>query len=155
MDGNVREWCLDTWHKNYDCAPTDGSAWLAGGEPDSRVTRGGSWDLPAHFCRAAERNRCPPDSCRLEVFGFRVVLATRECAEPPKELDRLARPASNAKPRRAGFLEYRLAAVEGSPSQKFTWNDRSTSNDLETRPFITVYHIATARIRRARGTGGK
>lgn len=28
MLGNVWEWCEDTWHENYDGAPTDGSAWV-------------------------------------------------------------------------------------------------------------------------------
>ncbi|TRT91729.1 MAG: TIR domain-containing protein, partial [Microcystis aeruginosa Ma_OC_LR_19540900_S633] len=28
MHGNVREWCADTWHDNYDGAPTDGSVWI-------------------------------------------------------------------------------------------------------------------------------
>ena len=80
MDGNVREWCLDRWHENYRGAPRDGRAWLARGTPDSRVTRGGSWDLPAHMCRAGDRNWCPSDSCRLNVFGFRIVLDGRSCA---------------------------------------------------------------------------
>jgi formylglycine-generating enzyme required for sulfatase activity len=77
MDGNLREWCMDAWHENYEGAPTDGSAWEAGGKPDSRVVRGGSWDLTARGCRAAERDWCPPSSCRLNVFGFRVALDPR------------------------------------------------------------------------------
>jgi formylglycine-generating enzyme required for sulfatase activity len=35
MHGNVWEW--DTWHGNYEGAPTGGSAWLQGGDPWSRV----------------------------------------------------------------------------------------------------------------------
>jgi formylglycine-generating enzyme required for sulfatase activity len=32
MHGNVWEWCLDTWHPNYEGAPADGSAWEGGDE---------------------------------------------------------------------------------------------------------------------------
>ena len=28
MNGNVWEWCLDSWHASYEGAPTDGSAWI-------------------------------------------------------------------------------------------------------------------------------
>ena len=33
MHGNVWEWVEDSWHDNYDGAPSDGSAWLQGGDP--------------------------------------------------------------------------------------------------------------------------
>jgi formylglycine-generating enzyme required for sulfatase activity len=32
VHGNVWEWCEDVWHHNYNSAPTDGSAWLQGGD---------------------------------------------------------------------------------------------------------------------------
>jgi formylglycine-generating enzyme required for sulfatase activity len=43
MVGNVWEWVEDCYHDNYDNAPTDGSAWITGGDCKSRVIRGGAW----------------------------------------------------------------------------------------------------------------
>jgi formylglycine-generating enzyme required for sulfatase activity len=52
--GNVWSWTQDTWHDTYDCAPTDGSAWEAGGS-DAHVIRGGSWSDFAWMFRSASR----------------------------------------------------------------------------------------------------
>jgi formylglycine-generating enzyme required for sulfatase activity len=72
MHGNVREWCEDVWHGNYNGIPQDGSAWLDGGEQSVRLLRGGSWDSKAVFCRSA--NRFSRDAgMRFNDFGFRVV----------------------------------------------------------------------------------
>jgi formylglycine-generating enzyme required for sulfatase activity len=78
MHGNVREWCLDHWHRIYEGAPSNGSAWLdpvKSEEEDnkkSRLLRGGSWvDVPGG-CRSARRSRFRPDSASDGV-GFRVV----------------------------------------------------------------------------------
>jgi formylglycine-generating enzyme required for sulfatase activity len=72
MHGNVLEWCEDVWHENYEGAPNDGSAWVAGGNHKARVLRGGSWyDLPG-WCRCAFRVRFYPGSGYVN-FGFRVV----------------------------------------------------------------------------------
>jgi formylglycine-generating enzyme required for sulfatase activity len=68
--GNVWEWCQDTWHKNYEGAPTDGSAWEGGGS-SSRVLRGGSWLARPRLCRAAYRYVLAPDD-RGGFIGFRV-----------------------------------------------------------------------------------
>jgi formylglycine-generating enzyme required for sulfatase activity len=44
MHGNVWEWCQDTWHENYNGAPTDGSAWVdENANQNIRILRGGSW----------------------------------------------------------------------------------------------------------------
>jgi formylglycine-generating enzyme required for sulfatase activity len=75
MYGNVWEWCMDTWHGSYDDAPTDGTAWT-GGDPNTRVLRGGSWISLANHCRSAYRIRTSPDY-RYFTLGFRVVAGAR------------------------------------------------------------------------------
>lgn len=77
MHGNVWEWCEDRWHGNFEGAPTDGSAWDSGGD-QSRVVRGGSWDIIPRLCRAASRSYFASDS-RSSSLGFRV------CCEAPIE----------------------------------------------------------------------
>jgi formylglycine-generating enzyme required for sulfatase activity len=79
MHGNVREWCLDEWHDNYEGAPSDGRAWLDDGEREkskktlkTRLLRGGSWVSIPGFCRSAYRARNRPDFADSFV-GFRVV----------------------------------------------------------------------------------
>ena len=73
MHGNAWEWCEDIWHENYNGAPTDGSAWLTGGEKKLRALRGGSWHDDAICCRSASRfwNGVGVWSA---MFGFRVVV---------------------------------------------------------------------------------
>jgi formylglycine-generating enzyme required for sulfatase activity len=72
MHGNVWEWCLDHWHDNYEGAPTDGSAWVRGGNNNRRVRRGGSWVSSLKSCRSASRCFNFP-VVRFNNFGFRVV----------------------------------------------------------------------------------
>ena len=72
MLGNVSEWVEDVSHYDYDGAPTDGSAWVTGDEPDSRVLRGGSYYLndPKHL-RPAWRSSAYPDTVS-SGYGFRI-----------------------------------------------------------------------------------
>lgn len=71
LHGNVAEWCTDTWHNNYQDAPTDGSPWVSGRQKEMRVLRGGSWlHLPAS-CRSAHRLKSSPQN-KSDAFGFRV-----------------------------------------------------------------------------------
>jgi formylglycine-generating enzyme required for sulfatase activity len=72
MHGNVYEWCADYWHDNYNGAPTNGSAWLEGGDSDCRMLRGGSWDIGPGFCRSAYRLMHDP-SGYYNHAGLRVV----------------------------------------------------------------------------------
>ena len=71
--GNVWEWTGDCLHRNYNGAPTDGSAWLAenGGDCRSRMVRGGSWIVGPDFVRSALRYW---DAANLQGadVGFRV-----------------------------------------------------------------------------------
>jgi formylglycine-generating enzyme required for sulfatase activity len=87
--GNVCEWVEDIWHRDYAGAPTDGSAWLAGGgsaqvtsggptlltagDPDRRVIRGGAWDYLPRLLRSAWRDSLPRTQHR-DNTGFRVAL---------------------------------------------------------------------------------
>jgi formylglycine-generating enzyme required for sulfatase activity len=71
MHGNVWEWMEDSWHDNYQGAPTDGSAWVEGGNPHYRVIRGGAWHNESELIRSAvrvERNHL----VRFDTLGFRV-----------------------------------------------------------------------------------
>jgi formylglycine-generating enzyme required for sulfatase activity len=71
MHGNVWEWVEDSWHESYDGAPTDGSAWLQGGDPSYRVVRGGSWRNESELVRAAVRAK-RNIHVRFDTLGFRV-----------------------------------------------------------------------------------
>ncbi|MCU0943376.1 MAG: formylglycine-generating enzyme family protein, partial [Hydrogenophaga sp.] len=71
MSGNVWEWVQDVWHDSYQGAPTDGSAWMAGGDQGQRVLRGGSWINRPQGLRSADRLRSTPGN-RDERTGFRL-----------------------------------------------------------------------------------
>jgi formylglycine-generating enzyme required for sulfatase activity len=71
MHGNVWEWVEDTWHETYEGAPTDGSAWIEGGDPSYRVIRGGAWRNESYLVRAALRER-RNINVRFDTLGFRV-----------------------------------------------------------------------------------
>jgi formylglycine-generating enzyme required for sulfatase activity len=73
MHGNVREWCADTWHDNYDGAPTDGSVWTENGNDNCSPLRGGSWGNYPYNCRSAIRYINVRRDIRFYYYGFRVV----------------------------------------------------------------------------------
>jgi formylglycine-generating enzyme required for sulfatase activity len=72
MHGNLYEWCEDIWHKNYNRAPCDGSAWTAGGTQKPCVLRGGAYCGGAENCRTASRLMCMP-AAPCMTFGLRAV----------------------------------------------------------------------------------
>ncbi|RCJ17764.1 hypothetical protein A6770_33640 [Nostoc minutum NIES-26] len=69
MHGNIFEWCQDGWHKNYNAAPTDGSAWISNN--NYRMLRGGSWYYNPKLCRSAFRLIYDAGSS-YSNYGFRV-----------------------------------------------------------------------------------
>jgi formylglycine-generating enzyme required for sulfatase activity len=71
MIGNVWEWVEDCVHTNYNGAPTDGSAWTAGGNCQGRVVRGGSGRDSPRQLGSAERSADSADN-RMTGVGFRV-----------------------------------------------------------------------------------
>lgn len=70
MAGNVWEWVADAYHRSYDGAPLDGSAW-GGPGAQHRVRRGGSRNLSSRFLRAAHRARARAGE-RSVFTGFRI-----------------------------------------------------------------------------------
>ncbi len=71
LHGNVREWCEDTWHRNYLGAPIDSIAWITDGDETKRVIRGGSWNSSPKKCRSAYRGRFDPNASLYDI-GFRI-----------------------------------------------------------------------------------
>jgi len=68
MHGNVWEWCEDVGHKNYVGAPpSDGSAWMAGGDSNEHLLRGGCWGSDDDLSRCASRH---PNSGPVELQWF-------------------------------------------------------------------------------------
>ena len=73
MGGSVDQWVEDCWHKNYQGAPSDGSAWV---ESDcvSHVIRSGSWKNDARYVRPSNRDSYDT-GVRYPTHGFRVALS--------------------------------------------------------------------------------
>ena len=74
VHGYLWEWCADAWHDTYEGAPSDGSAWTAGGDPKRRVLRGGSWKDKAESLSSSFRRAAAAD-LRDDAVGLRCVLA--------------------------------------------------------------------------------
>jgi len=70
VSGNVWEWLEDKWHGNYEGAPSDGSAWTAGGDSNNHLFRGGSWSDNDNYLRCAYRGR-NDSSSRYYGWGLR------------------------------------------------------------------------------------
>ena len=73
MGGSVDQWVEDCWHKNYQGAPTDGSAWVENA-CTSNVIRSGSWRNDSSYARASNRGSYDTN-VRYPTHGFRVALS--------------------------------------------------------------------------------
>jgi len=73
MGGSVDQWVEDCWHKNYQGAPVDGSAWIEN-ECSSHVIRSGSWRKDQNYTRTSNRGSYDTN-VRYPTHGFRVALS--------------------------------------------------------------------------------
>jgi len=73
MGGGVDQWVEDCWHKNYQGAPADGSAWVEN-QCASHVIRSGSWRNDARYVRPSNRDSYDTN-VRYPTHGFRVALS--------------------------------------------------------------------------------
>jgi formylglycine-generating enzyme required for sulfatase activity/class 3 adenylate cyclase len=70
LGGSVDQWVQDCWHKDYQGAPSDGSAWLDK-TCASRVIRSGSWRNDQSYVRPASRQGYDA-GVRYPTHGFRI-----------------------------------------------------------------------------------
>ena len=73
MGGAVDQWVEDCWHRNYQGAPADGSAWVENDCP-SHVIRSGSWRKDSGYARTSNRGSYDTN-VRYPTHGFRVALS--------------------------------------------------------------------------------
>lgn len=72
MQGNLFEWVEDCWNENYQDAPADSRAWMAG-DCSSRGVRGGSWYDEQKFQSVWHRFRYGA-AHRFDIVGMRLAL---------------------------------------------------------------------------------
>ncbi|HEV2156008.1 SUMF1/EgtB/PvdO family nonheme iron enzyme [Bradyrhizobium sp.] len=72
MGGAVDQWVEDCWHRTYQGAPGDGSAWR-GPDCTSHVLRSGSWKNDSRYVRTSNRDGYDTN-VRYPTHGFRVAL---------------------------------------------------------------------------------
>ena len=72
MQGNIWQWCADSWRNNYHNVPNDGSPWIDHNDLNSlHIMRGGSWSSEPWNCRSANRGWYSGDIL-FNVLGFRM-----------------------------------------------------------------------------------
>jgi formylglycine-generating enzyme required for sulfatase activity len=76
MGGGVDQWVEDCWHKSYQGAPADGSAWVEN-DCSLHVIRSGSWRKDSSYARTSSRGSYDTN-VRYPTHGFRVALSVKE-----------------------------------------------------------------------------
>jgi formylglycine-generating enzyme required for sulfatase activity len=72
MHGNVWEWTLDCWHKNYKGAPATSEAWIKDGDCKRKVIKGGGWNSSTTAMLPAYRHGAKR-KIEFNYIGFRIV----------------------------------------------------------------------------------
>ncbi|MBP0021507.1 MAG: formylglycine-generating enzyme family protein [Cyanobacteria bacterium SBLK] len=71
LHGNVLEWCLDSWHDNYEGAPNNGEVWDRSLRRSLRAcARGGYWYFCPNACRSSKRFSLLKDTDRGVIPAF-------------------------------------------------------------------------------------
>ncbi|MCP3387360.1 SUMF1/EgtB/PvdO family nonheme iron enzyme [Bradyrhizobium sp. CCGB12] len=73
MGGGIDQWVEDCWHRTYQGAPSDGSAWSSA-DCSSHVLRSGSWKNDSRYVRSSNRDGYDTN-VRYPTHGFRVALS--------------------------------------------------------------------------------
>jgi len=73
MGGGIDQWVEDCWHRTYQGAPGDGSAWSSV-DCSSHVLRSGSWKNDSRYVRPSNRDGYDTN-VRYPTHGFRVALS--------------------------------------------------------------------------------
>ena len=73
MGGGIDQWVEDCWHRTYQGAPSDGSAWNSG-DCSSHVLRSGSWKNDSRYVRTTNRDGYDTN-VRYPTHGFRMALS--------------------------------------------------------------------------------
>ena len=72
MSGNLREWVGDSWHDNYDNAPTNGNTWSVFNDIQG-ITRGGAFNDTENSLRVVARVQEDKNSRKASIGGRCVV----------------------------------------------------------------------------------
>ncbi|HUO21877.1 MAG TPA: SUMF1/EgtB/PvdO family nonheme iron enzyme [Caulobacteraceae bacterium] len=117
MVGNVGQWVEDRKHNDFSGAPTDGSAWDDGGDPNWRMVRGGSWVMGPKGLRVSLRLWDDIPRRSYQSLGFRIAESNDDSLTPTEaaEQQAAASPSTATPGRRAAPADW-YASMQKSQS---------------------------------------